>query len=84
MSQPSSENQDLHPQVERFSCLGCFAIFVGEVLLLFVSLLMAAFASDSPRSTATASYRAFLTVFGVPHLIALIGFFLYKIKQNKR
>jgi|GEM_PF-4453006 len=57
---------DIENQNDSFGCGGCLLVIIAEVVLLFIALIMATFASDSPRSTDTNIEGTFLVVFGVP------------------
>lgn len=78
-------DQDDHLKSESFGCIGCLGVIVTEVFLIFFSLIMAAFASDSPKSTDKDIYQVFLLFFGGRNLLGVLIYMLYKRKQkNKR
>jgi len=63
--------------------MGCVIVFVAEAALLFVSLIMAAFASDSPKATDAEIGIVFLVVFGGPNLLAIAVYLIKKYTKRK-
>jgi len=64
-------------------CLVAFLIVLGEAALFLVSLIMAAFASDSPHATDGDIYSVFAFCFFGPNVLALIVYILYLISKKK-